>query len=62
MRDFHKVLQRLSSLNGTDCSRYPSCIRSKLTNMYRIYEDKIRGVCLTPQPQVGSGSSKATKA
>jgi hypothetical protein len=62
MRGFHKVLQRLSSLNGTGYSRYPSCIRSKLTKMYQIYEAKFGGVCLTPQPQSGSGSSKAIEA
>jgi hypothetical protein len=62
MRGFHKVLQRLSSLNGTDYSRYPSCVRCKLTKMYQIYEAKFEGVCLTPQPQSGSGSSKATEA
>jgi hypothetical protein len=33
MRGFHKVLQRLSSLNGTDYSRYPSCVRCKLTKI-----------------------------
>jgi hypothetical protein len=62
MRGFHKVLQRLSSLNGTDYSRYPSCVRCKLTKMYQIYEAKFGGVCLTPQPQSGSGSSKAIEA
>jgi hypothetical protein len=61
MRGFHKVLQILSSLNGTDYSIYPSCFRSKLTKMYQIYEAKF-GVCLTPQPQAGSGSCKATEA
>jgi hypothetical protein len=60
MRGFHKVLQRLYSLNGTDYSRYPSCIRTKLTKMYQIYEANFGGICLTPQPQSGSGSSKAT--
>jgi hypothetical protein len=43
MRGFHKVLQILSSLNGTGYSRYPSCIRSKLTNMYQIYELNLEG-------------------
>jgi hypothetical protein len=62
MRGFHKVLQKLSSLNGTNYSRYSSCIRSKLTKMYQIYEAKFGGVCLTPQPQSGSGSSMATEA
>jgi hypothetical protein len=62
MTGFHKVLQRLSSLNGTDYSRYPSCIRNQLTKMYQIYQAKFGGVCLTPQPQAGSGSSKETEA
>jgi hypothetical protein len=30
--------------------------------MYKIYEAKFGGICLTPQPQLGSGSSKATEA
>jgi hypothetical protein len=29
--------------------------------MYQIYEAKFGGVCLTPQPHSGSGSSKATR-
>jgi hypothetical protein len=62
MRGFHKVLQRLSSLNGTDYSRFPSSICTKLTKMFQIYETKFGGVCLNTQPMLGAGSGKATKA
>jgi hypothetical protein len=62
IRGFHKVLQRLSTLNGTDYSRFPSSIRTKLTKMFPIYETKFGGICLNTQPMLGAGSGKATKA
>jgi hypothetical protein len=62
MRGFHKVLQRLSTINGTDYSRYPSSTRTKLTKMFQIYENKFGDACLSTQPVLGTGSSKATKA
>jgi hypothetical protein len=31
MRGFNKILMRLSGLNGTDYSRYPTSTRSKLS-------------------------------
>jgi hypothetical protein len=61
MRGFHKVLQRLSTLNGTDYSRFPSSIRTKLTKTFQIYETKFGGVCLNTQPMLGTGSGKATE-
>jgi hypothetical protein len=62
VRGFHKVLQRLSTLNGTYYSRFPSSIRTKLTKMFQIYETKFDGVCLSTQPMPGAGSVKATEA
>ena len=62
MRGFHKVLQRLSTLNGTDYTRYPSSIRTKLTKVFQIYETKFGGVCLNTQPLPGDGLGKATEA
>jgi hypothetical protein len=62
MRGFHKVLQKLSTLNGIDYSRFPSSIHTKLTMMFQIYETKFDGVCLSTQPMPGAGSVKATEA
>jgi hypothetical protein len=62
MRGFHKVLQRLSTLNGTNYSRFPSSIHTKLTKMFQIYETKFGGVCLSIQPMPIAGSGKATEA
>jgi hypothetical protein len=62
MRGFHKVLQRLSTLNGTDYSRFPSSIHTKLTKMFQIYETKFGGVCLSTQPMPCAGLVKATEA
>ena len=46
MRGFHKVLQKLSVLNGQDYARYPSSIRCKLTKMFQVYESKFGDACL----------------
>ncbi|XP_039851477.1 zinc finger BED domain-containing protein RICESLEEPER 2-like [Panicum virgatum] len=46
MRGFHKVLQKLSVLNGQDYARYPSSIRCKLTKMFPVYESKFGDACL----------------
>ena len=62
MRGFHKVLQRLSTLNSTDYSIFPSSIRTKLTKMFQIYETKFGEVCLNTQPMLGAGSGKAIEA
>jgi hypothetical protein len=38
MRGFHKLLLRLSTLIGTDYSRFPHSTRSKLTKIFKLYE------------------------
>ena len=40
MRGFHKLLLRLSTLTGTDYSRFPHSTRSKLTKIFKLYECK----------------------
>lgn len=63
MRGFHKLLQRLSALTGTDYSRFPTTVRTQLTKMFQIYEAKFGEVCLNARPQPASGGSgKATEA
>lgn len=40
MRGFNKVLIKLSSLTGTDYSRLPFDVRTKLTKVFQLYETK----------------------
>jgi hypothetical protein len=60
MRGFHKVLQRLSTLNGIDYSRSPSSVRTKLTKMFQIYETKFGGVCTGNIPGAGTPGSSSS--
>jgi hypothetical protein len=64
MRGFNKLLMRLSGLiNGTDYSRYPTSIRSKLTKIFQIYELKFGEVRLSAQQHKSVGmAGKATEA
>jgi len=56
MRGFNKVLQKLSVLNGTDYSRYPTSMRAKLTKMFQVYERKFGDACLS-NPILPEGAS-----
>jgi hypothetical protein len=63
MRGFNKLLMRLSGLNGTDYSRYPTSIRSKLTKIFQIYELKFGEVRLSAQQHKSVGTAgKAIEA
>jgi hypothetical protein len=61
MRGFNKVLIKLSSLTGTDYSRLPFDVRTKLTKVFQLYETKFgeARLCATHQPStLGSGKKK----
>ncbi|WVZ84994.1 LOW QUALITY PROTEIN: hypothetical protein U9M48_031959 [Paspalum notatum var. saurae] len=61
MRGFNRLLVRLSSLFGTDYSRLPIDVRTKLTKIYNMYESKFSDARLraTHHPAVhGSGKKK----
>jgi hypothetical protein len=62
MRGFHKLL-RLSTLTGTDYSRFPHSTRSKLTKIFKLYECKYGETLLRGQhvPTTG-GECKAKEA
>jgi hypothetical protein len=63
MRGFNKLLMRLSGLNGTDYSRYPTSTRSKLTKSFQIYELKFGEVRLSAQQHKSAVmAGKATEA
>jgi hypothetical protein len=40
MRGFNKLLVRLASLTGTNYSNVPIEVRSKLSNIFQLYEAK----------------------
>jgi hypothetical protein len=61
MRGFNKVLIKLSSLTGTDYSRLPFDVRTKLTKVFQLYETKFGDARLraTHQPSaLGCGKKK----
>jgi hypothetical protein len=63
MRGFHKLLLRLSTLTGTDYSRFPHSTRSKLTKIFKLYECKYGETLLRGQHVPTSrGECKAKEA
>ena len=51
MRGFHKVLLCLCTLTKTDYSLFPQEVRTKLTNVFKLYENKFGDVRLRAQHQ-----------
>jgi hypothetical protein len=63
MKGFHKLLLWLSSLTGTDYSRFPQSICTKLTKTFQLYECKYGDTLLCGQHVPASGGeSKAKEA
>jgi hypothetical protein len=56
MRGFNKLLVKLSGLTGTDYSRYPTSICSKITKIFQIYEMKFGAALLSAQQHKSAGS------
>jgi hypothetical protein len=61
MRGFNKVLIKLSSLTGTDYSRLPFDVRTKLTKVFQLYETKFGDTCMRGAHQPSSHLSGKKK-
>jgi hypothetical protein len=57
MMGFNKLLVKLSGLTGTDYSRYPTSIRSKITKIFQIYEMKFGAALLSAHQHKSAGSA-----